>query len=69
MCHIIIRLFLLLFIFIQASKLYADEIPIIVISAGKTTQSYSSVGSQVTIIDPLYSILRNVTFDSFASDF
>ena len=47
----IIRLFLLLLIFIQTLKTYADEIPIIVISAGKTVQSYSTVGSQVTIID------------------
>ena len=47
----IIRLFLLFLIFIQTLKTYADEIPIIVISAGKTVQSYSTVGSQVTIID------------------
>ena len=45
------KLFLLLFIFIQTSILYGDEIPIIVISAGKTPQSKSTVGSDVSIID------------------
>ena len=34
-----------------ANSLVAKEIPIIVISPGKSPQSYSSVGSQVTIID------------------
>jgi len=34
-----------------ANSLFAKEIPIIVISASKSPQSYSSVGSQVTIID------------------
>jgi len=48
---VIKKLFLLLFIFIQTSILYGDEIPIIVISAGKTPQSKSTVGSDVSIID------------------
>ena len=43
----------------------ADEIPIIVISAGKTPQSYSSVGSQVTIIDT--ETIENSS-DSFLTD-
>ena len=45
------RLFISIFLFFGPVKLYAQEIPIIVISAGKSVQSYSSVGSQVTIID------------------
>jgi len=47
----IIRLFLLLTIFFESSKLYADEIPIIVISAGKTIQSYGTVGSDIEVIN------------------
>ena len=46
----VVRLFLLLIIFIQSSKLYANEIPIIVISAGKSIQSYSTVGSDIEVI-------------------
>ena len=43
---------LLLFYFILFSNyVFSKEIPVIVISAGKTSQSYSSVGSQVTVID------------------
>ena len=45
------KLLILLFVLFETSKLYASEIPVIIISAGKTPQSYSSVGSQVTIID------------------
>ena len=45
------KLSILLFVLFETSKLYASEIPVIIISAGKTPQSYSSVGSQVTIID------------------
>ena len=44
-----LRVFLYFILF--STNLYSKEIPIIVISAGKTPQSYSSVGSQVTIID------------------
>tara|TARA_B100000965_G_scaffold399840_1_gene420628 strand:+ start:947 stop:2866 length:1920 start_codon:yes stop_codon:yes gene_type:complete len=44
---------------------FSDEIPIIVISAGKTPQSYSSVGSQVTIIDA--ETIENSS-DSFLTD-
>ena len=47
----ILRILLLLFIFIQISKTYADEIPIIVISAGKSPQSKSVVGSDVSVIN------------------
>lgn len=42
---------LILYIVFNLSFVIAKEIPVIVISAGKTVQSYSSVGSQVTIID------------------
>ena len=45
------KLFLLLFIFIQTSILYGEEIPIIVISAGKAPQSKSTIGSDVSIIN------------------
>ena len=42
---------LILYIVFNLSFVIAKEIPVIVISAGKTVQSYSSVGSQVTVID------------------
>ena len=43
---------LIFFYFILvSSSVFSKEIPIIVISAGKNSQSYSTVGSQVTIID------------------
>jgi len=45
----LLRLFICIFLFFI--KLDAKEIPLIVISAGKSIQSYSSVGSQVTVID------------------
>ena len=45
------KLFLLLSIFIQTSILYGEEIPIIVISAGKAPQSKSTIGSDVSIIN------------------
>ena len=51
MCCMVVRLFLLLLIFFESSKLYANEIPIIVISAGKSIQSDSAVGSDIEIID------------------
>jgi len=45
----------LIFIFVlinfSSVNLYAKEIPIIVISAGKSVQSYSTVGSDIEIID------------------
>ena len=40
-----------LYFILFSNSVFSKEIPIIVISAGKTPQSYSSVGSQVTIID------------------
>jgi vitamin B12 transporter len=43
--------FLVFLYFFFSNFVFSKEIPIIVISAGKTPQSYSTVGSQVTIID------------------
>ena len=45
-----ISLFLLL-IFFNSSKIYAKEIPVIVISASKSIQSTSTVGSDIQVID------------------
>ena len=45
------RIFVFLYFVLFSNSLFSKEIPVIVISAGKTQQSYSSVGSQVTIID------------------
>ena len=58
------KLVFLYFIFFSTS-VFSKEIPIIVISAGKTPQSYSSVGSQVTIIDS--KTIENSS-DSFLTD-
>jgi len=49
MCQMMLIVF---FYFILVScSVFSKEIPVIVISAGKSPQSYSSVGSQLTIID------------------
>ena len=45
------RLLFFLYLLSFSTILLSKEIPIIVISAGKTPQSYSSVGSQVTLIE------------------
>ena len=42
---------ILFFNFFEFAKFYAKEIPVIVISAGKSPQSKSTVGSDVTVID------------------
>jgi vitamin B12 transporter len=47
MLKVLIFLYFILF----SNAVFSKEIPVIVISAGKNPQSYSSVGSQVTIID------------------
>jgi len=47
----LIRSFFILILFNIFSNTYAKEIPIIVISAGKSIQSYSSVGSDIEVID------------------
>ena len=45
------KLLVFLYFILFLSPVFSEETPIIVISAGKTPQSYSSIGSQVTIID------------------
>jgi len=47
----IIRIVLILFFLITISKSLAKDIPVIVISAGKTPQSKSTIGSDVSIVD------------------
>ena len=47
----IIRIILILFFLITISKSLAKDIPVIVISAGKTPQSKSTIGSDVSIVD------------------
>ena len=56
---------LLLILQLLSTKLPAVEIPIIVISPGKTPQSYHTVGSSVTVIDS--STIENSS-DSFLAD-
>ncbi len=46
-----LRAIVFLYFILFSTAIFSKEIPVIVISAGKTSQSYSSVGSQVTIID------------------
>ena len=46
-----LKVLVLLYLILFSNSVFSKEIPVIVISAGKTPQSYSSVGSQVTIID------------------
>jgi len=46
-----LRRLVLLYFVLFSTSVFSKEIPIIVISAGKTPQSYSSIGSQVSIID------------------
>ena len=53
------------FIFLFFTELYSKEIPLIVISAGKTPQSYSTVGSQVIVIDS--TTIKNSS-ESFLTD-
>ncbi len=58
------KLFFLFFVLFSTS-VFSKEIPVIVISASKSPQSYSSVGSQVTIIDT--ETIKNSS-DSFLTD-
>ncbi len=46
-----LSIFLIFFIFFDSVKVYAKDIPIIVISAGKSAQSKSIVGSDISIIN------------------
>ena len=45
-----IKILILIFIF-SFTKLFADNIPVIVIAPGKSVQSYSTVGSDIEVID------------------
>ena len=51
MCQMMLRVILFLYLILSSAVVFSKEIPVIVISAGKTPQSYSTVGSQVTVID------------------
>jgi outer membrane cobalamin receptor len=46
-----LRVLVFFYFILISSSVFLKEIPIIVISAGKNPQSYSTVGSQVTVID------------------
>ena len=46
-----LKVILFLYLILSSAVVFSKEIPVIIISAGKTPQSYSSVGSQVTVID------------------
>ena len=46
-----LRALVFFYFILFSSSVFSKEIPVIVISAGKTVQSYSSVGSQVTVIN------------------
>ena len=48
---VMLRTLVFLYFILFSTSIFSKEIPIIVISAGKSPQSYSSVGSQVTVID------------------
>jgi len=48
MCFMMLRALVFLYIILFSNSVFSKEIPIIVISAGKNPQSYSTVGSQVT---------------------
>ena len=47
----IFRFIITIYLILFSNYVFSKEIPIIVISASKTPQSYSSVGSHVTVID------------------
>jgi vitamin B12 transporter len=49
--QMMLRVILFLYLILSSAVVFSKEIPVIVISAGKTPQSYSTVGSQVTVID------------------
>ena len=63
--YMLLRALLFLYFILQSNSIFSKEIPVIVISAGKTPQSYSSVGSQVTIID---SKIIEKSSESFLTD-
>ena len=46
-----LRILIILYVALVSSSAISDEIPVIVISAGKTLQSKSIVGSDIEIVD------------------
>ena len=61
----LLKVLLFFYFILFSSSVFSKEIPVIVISAGKTPQSYSSIGSQVTIID---SKIIEQSSESFLTD-
>ena len=49
--HMLKKVLIILFIFCELTKLYAEEIPVIVISPSNKPQSISTVGTSVTVYD------------------
>ena len=65
MSFMMLKTLVFLYIILFSNHVFSKEIPIIVISAGKNPQSYSTVGSQVTVIDS--EAIQNSS-DSFLTD-
>jgi vitamin B12 transporter len=61
----VLRILIFLSFVLLSTSVFSKEIPIIVISASKTPQSYSAVGSQVTVID--LETIKNSS-DAFLTD-
>ena len=51
MCQLMLRILIILYVALVSSSAISDEIPVIVITPGKTPQSISTVGSSVIILD------------------
>ena len=49
-CRMLIKLVTFLYFILTINFVYAEEVPVIVISAGKTVQSKSTVGSDVSVL-------------------
>jgi vitamin B12 transporter len=60
-----LRKLIFIYFILFTTSVFSKEIPVIVISASKSPQSYSSVGSQITIIDS--KTIKNSS-DSFLTD-
>jgi len=60
-----LRILIFLYFVLFSTSIFSKEVPIIVISASKSPQSYSSVGSQVTVINS--ETIKNSS-DSFLTD-
>ena len=58
----LLRILIFIFILIESAKLYADEIPIIVIAPSKKAQSISTVGTTVTVLDEQFFKNSNEVF-------